>query len=293
MNNNLQNAPVHATADEDQVNYGQGELKKHSTAVSMLDDVLPESYERTYIPDTELQLPARVAPQLRSQRSAIFPVAGSPPNISEHPHLPIGTSTANGGKKLGGRHRTIRMLAQDTAKPGKDGNEISRATYDAPSKASSIDSRVKFALKGARKHVDAGGEGVSESPSADGTSGADKESTRMSARNVEDLRAPKAKEVKSKSVVGRYKRKPSHENTAAEQDAPNERAKKNKVELVEDKPKIILRVPKRQAQEVIETFTKDETAERNKGKRGEVVIDESKLKRGSRNKQRYFKKCPQ
>ncbi len=293
MNNNLQNAPVHAIADKDQVNYDQGELEKQSTVVSMLDYVLPESYERTYIPDTELQLPARVAPQLRSQRSAISPVAGSPPNINERPHLPIGTSTANGGKKLGGRHRTIRMPAQDTAKPAKDRNEISRATYDAPSKASSIDSRVRSAPKGARKDVDAGGEGASESPSADGTSGADKVSTRMSARNVEDLQVPKAKEVKSKSVVRRYKRKPLHKDTAAEQCAPNERAKKDKVELAEDKPKIILRVPKRQAQEAIETFTKDETVERNKVKREEVVIDESKLKRGSRNRQRYFKKRPQ
>ncbi|KAF4570116.1 hypothetical protein EYR36_009922 [Pleurotus pulmonarius] len=293
MNNNLQNAPVHAIADNDQVNYSQRELKKHSTAVSMLDDVLPESYERTYIPDTELQLPARVAPQPRNQQRAIFPVAGSPPNINEHPPLPIGPSTVNGGRKLNGRHRTVRMSAQVAAKPAKDRSEIRRATYDGPNKASSINSEVSFALKGSRKDVDAGGEGAKENPSPDETSGTDKKSTRRSARNAEKLRVPKVEEVESDSAVGPYKRKSLHKNTAAEKCAPNERVKKNKVELAEDKPKIILRVPKRQAQEAIETFTKDETVERNKVRREEVVIDESKLKRGSRNKQRYFKKRPQ
>ncbi len=66
MNTTQLESLAHADVDIDLANHEQE--KRSPPMSSQLDDVLPESYERTYIPDGELQVPDRVTPQPRNQR---------------------------------------------------------------------------------------------------------------------------------------------------------------------------------------------------------------------------------
>ncbi|KAF9493442.1 hypothetical protein BDN71DRAFT_1094615 [Pleurotus eryngii] len=301
---------------------------------SQLDDVLPESYERTYIHDGELQLPVRVVPQPRNQRRPFPMVTVVATDGNQHSLSPIGTS---GIKQLGVRRRTVSaptrgaakaanagratiskktsllVLTTKTARKGKHADAerpplSNGAAHNTPSKSSptkdteetSISSGPRLtitipAVKSVEKKRDTSN--AKENPSVVEVSGAkktNKKATKILAR--EKLEAPKVQEAGvSPAAAGRPKRKELHENNRGAGKGANKRAKKN-AKPVDDKPKIILRLPGRTTPVTdVETVAGTDEAAGSKTEREGIrdQVDEPKLRRGSRQKVLSWKMRPQ
>ncbi|KAG9223590.1 hypothetical protein CCMSSC00406_0009221 [Pleurotus cornucopiae] len=323
-------ALVHADADMDLVNHEQDQSKQRPVSSSQLDDVLPESYERTYIPDGELQLPVRVVPQPRNPRRPFPMVTVVATDGNQHSLSPIGT---NGIKQLGVRRRTVSAPTRGAAKAANAGRatmsrktslvvltpETARkrnhadgehpplsngAAHNTPRKSSptkdteeaSISSgpRLTITIPAMKKKGDTSK--AKENPSDIEVSGAkktNKKATKIPAR--EKLEASKVQEA-GVSPAGGSKRKELHENNRGAGKGANKRAKKNDAKLVEDKPKIILRLPGRTTPVTdLETAARNDEAAGSKTEREGIRdrVDEPKLRRGSRQKVPSWKMRPQ
>ncbi|KDQ27116.1 hypothetical protein PLEOSDRAFT_1106005 [Pleurotus ostreatus PC15] len=337
MNTTHQEALVHAHANIDLVNHEQNQSKQRPVSGSHLDDVLPESYERTYIPDGELQLPVRVVPQPRNQRKP-FPMVTVVATDGNQPSLsPIGT---NGIKQLGARRRTVSaptrgaakaasagratisrktslvVLLPKTARKGKraDGehpplsngaayNTLIKSSPTKDTEETSISSRPRLtitipAIKGIEKKGGASNDDAKENPSIVEVSSAKKTNTKASKIPAhEKLEAPKVQGAgASPAAAERLKRKELHENNRGAGKGANKRAKKNDAKLVEDKPKIILRLPGRTTPvtDVRAAAGSDKAAGSQTEREGiRDRVDEPKLRRGSRQKVPSWKMRPQ
>lgn len=317
---------VESSADINLANEVQEKQKQQPPTTSQLDDVLPESYERTYIPDGELQVPVRVPPKPRNQRRP-FPAA-TMVTTDGNQHFPLPVAI-NGSKHSGVRRRTVSAPARGAAKAAKAGRRaISRkaslaalppikkgadgehpplssgTVHNTRSKAlltkdseepASISTRPRLFIRiPARKAVEKQREARSnakENPSVVEVSSAkqtNKKTNKMSIRSADKLEAPKAKATEVNPAAGRLKRKELHEdNNRANPKGTDKRAKKNGEVPVEGRPKIILRIPKRPTPVVdLETAAGGSKVERER-KRDQV--DEPNLRRSSRQKMPTWK----
>ncbi|KAF4570120.1 hypothetical protein EYR36_009926 [Pleurotus pulmonarius] len=310
MNTTQLESSVHADVDIDLANHEQE--KQGPPTISQLDDVLPESYERTYIPDGELQVPVRVTPQPRNQRrpfqTAIAVVA---PAGNHHFPAPVAPSrrtvsapTRGAANAANAGRRAIKRKASLAALPPKRGIKQSpdgehprlsgRTAHNTRSKAlltkdveESISSPLTIripARKGVEKQRDIP-DNVKENPSVVEVSSAkqtNKRTHKMSTRSSDKVEAAEV------PASGRLKRKELHEgNKRANPKGTDKRAKKNDEVPVEDRPKITLRIPKRPAPVVdVETVARAE--------REEIVyaVDVPKLRRGSRQRVPIWRICP-
>ncbi|KAJ8694669.1 hypothetical protein PTI98_007325 [Pleurotus ostreatus] len=337
MNTTHLEASLHAHAVMDLVNHEQDQSKERPVSSPQLDDALPESYERTYIPDGELQLPVRVVPQPRNQRRP-FPMVTVVATDGNQPSLsPIGTS---GTKQLGIRRRTVSaptrgaakaasagratisrktslvVFLPKTARKGKhaDGehpplsngaahNTLIKSSSTKDTEETSVSSRPRLtitipALKGVEKNGGASNDDAKENPSIAEVSSAKKTNTKASKIPAQGkFEAPKVQGAgASPAAAERLKRKELHENNRGAGKGANKRAKKNDAKPVEDKPRIILRLPGRTTPVTdVETAAPSDEAAGSQTEREGIndQVDGPKLRRGSRQKVPSWKMRPQ
>ncbi|KAF4594303.1 hypothetical protein EYR40_009106 [Pleurotus pulmonarius] len=316
MNTTQLESSVHADVDIDLANHEQE--KQGPPTISQLDDVLPESYERTYIPDGELQVPVRIAPKPRNQRRP-FPtaIAVVAPAGNQHFPAPVArrrtvSAPTRGAAKAANAGRTIKRKASLAALSPKRGIKQSpdgehpplsgRTAHNTRSKAlltkdveASISSAPPLTIriparKGVEKQRDIP-DNVKENPSVVEVSSAkqtNKRTQNMLTRSSDKMEVTKI-EATEVPASGRLKRKELHENKkGANPKGTGKRAKKNHEIPVEDRPKITLRIPKRPT-----PIVDEETVARAEREEIRYAVNEPKPRRGSRQRVPIWRICPE